>query len=110
MKGQIGAYHDLEQAKKKVDENPRYKVFDESGKIVYEIKQVEYKVQVGSFSNKENAEKRVKELATLHIDSFIFEEDKQYKVQAGSYALKQNSMNRVGQIENLGFKAIIKEY
>lgn len=110
MKGQIGAYHDLEQAKKKVDENPRYKVFDESGKIVYEIKQVEYKVQVGSFSNKENAEKRVKELAAIHIDSFIFEEDKQYKVQAGSYALKQNAMNRVGQIENLGFKAIIKEY
>lgn len=110
MKGQIGAYHDLEQAKKKVDENPRYKVFDESGKIVYEIKQVEYKVQVGSFSNKENAEKRVKELAGLHIDSFIFEESNQYKVQAGSYALKQNAMNRVAQIENLGYKAIIKTY
>lgn len=110
MKGQIGAYHDLEQAKKKVDENPRYKVFDESGKVVYEIKQTEYKVQVGSFSNKENAEKRVKELAALRIDSFVFEEDKQYKVQAGSYALKQNAMNRVAQIENLGFKAIIKTY
>lgn len=110
MKGQIGAYHDLEQAKKKVDENPRYKVFDESGNVVYEIKQIEYKVQVGSFSNKENAEKRVKELAALRIDSFVFEEDKQYKVQAGSYALKQNAMNRVAQIENLGFKAIIKTY
>lgn len=110
MKGQIGAYHDLEQAKKKVDENPRYKVFDESGNVVYEIKQIEYKVQVGSFSNKENAEKRVKELAALRIDSFVFEEDKQYKVQAGSYALKQNAMNRVAQIENIGYKAIIKTY
>lgn len=110
MKGQIGAYHDIEQAKKKVDENPRYKVFDESGNVVYEIKQTEYKVQVGSFSNKENAEKRVKELAVLRIDSFIFEENKQYKVQAGSYALKQNATNRAEQIENLGFKAIIKEY
>lgn len=37
MKGQLGAYHDLELAKEKVDENPTYKVFDENGKIVYEV-------------------------------------------------------------------------
>lgn len=110
MKGQIGAYHDLEQAKKKVDENPRYKVFDESGNVVYEIKQTEYKVQVGSFSNKDNADRRVKELSNLGISSFVFKEDGQYKVQAGSYSLKQNAMNRVAQIENLGYKAIIKTY
>lgn len=69
-----------------------------------------YKVQVGSFSNKKNAENQVEALKKHNINSFIFEEDKQYKVQAGSYSLKQNAMNRVGKIENLGFKAIIKEY
>lgn len=37
MDGQLGAYHDLEKAKEKVDENPEYKVFDEDGKVVYEI-------------------------------------------------------------------------
>ena len=37
MDGQLGAYHDLEKAKEKVDENPGYKVFDESGKVVYEV-------------------------------------------------------------------------
>ena len=110
MKGQIGAYHDFEQAKKKVDENPRYKVFDESGNVVYEIKQIEYKVQVGSFSNKANAERRVADLKKKGIQSFIFEEDGQWKVQAGSYTLKQNAMNRSDQIENLGFSTIIKKY
>lgn len=110
MKGQIGAYHDIEQAKKKVDENPRYKVFDESGNVVYEIRKPEYKVQVGSFSNKENAERRIADLKKKGISAFVFEEDGQWKVQAGSYSLKQNAINRQGQIENLGFDAIIKEY
>ncbi len=37
MDGQLGAYHDLEKAKEKVDENPEYKVYDESGNVVYEV-------------------------------------------------------------------------
>jgi hypothetical protein len=110
MKDQLGAYHDIEQAKKKVNENPKYKVFDESGKVVYEVIKTEYKVQVGSFSNKANAERRVADLKKKGIQSFIFEEDGQWKVQAGSYTLKQNAMNRSDQIENLGFSTIIKKY
>ena len=34
-KSQLGAYKVLDNAKKKVDENPGYSVFDESGKVVY---------------------------------------------------------------------------
>lgn len=110
MSGQLGAYHDLNEAKKMVDKNPKYKVFDDSGKVVYDISKTEYKIQVGSFSKKENAEKRVKELLAVGIVSFIFKEDNQFKVQAGSHTIKQNALNRAEQIENLGFKAIIKTY
>ena len=110
MSGQIGAYHDFEKAKQKVDQNPRYKVFDESGNVLYEIKKSEYKVQVGSFSNKEYAERRVLDLKKDGISSFLFEDNGQWKVQAGSYSLKKNALNRAEQIEKLGYATIIKEY
>lgn len=35
MEGQIEAYHDLNKAKEKADQNPGYKVFDENGKVLY---------------------------------------------------------------------------
>ena len=37
-KSQIGAFKYLELAKRCVNTNPQYKVFDEKGAIVYEIK------------------------------------------------------------------------
>ena len=54
-KSQIGAYKVLDNAKKKVDENSGYKVFDASGNVVYPAastpaptpsKDTSYKVQV----------------------------------------------------------------
>lgn len=47
-KSQIGAYKILANAKKRVDENPSYSVFDENGKVVYSAKNpfTPYKVQV----------------------------------------------------------------
>ena len=85
-------------------------MFDESGNVLYEIKKSEYKVQVGSFSNKEYAERRVLDLKKDGISSFLFEDNGQWKVQAGSYSLKKNALNRAEQIEKLGYATIIKEY
>ena len=39
VKSQIGAYHNLENAKKKVNENPDYKVFNSMGEMVYQIEE-----------------------------------------------------------------------
>lgn len=38
-KSQIGAYQVLENAKKKVEENPDYKVFNSKGEVVYQIEE-----------------------------------------------------------------------
>ena len=38
-KSQIGAYHNLENAKKKVSEDPNYKVFNSKGEVVYQIEE-----------------------------------------------------------------------
>ena len=43
---QIGAFKILDNAKKKADDNPGYKVFDADGKVVYEPKAVEPAVKV----------------------------------------------------------------
>lgn len=40
-KSQIGAYQILENAKKKADENPDYKVFNSKGEVVYQFKEFE---------------------------------------------------------------------
>lgn len=40
-KSQLGAYKILDNAKKIVDKNPGYSVFDEDGKVVYPVKQEE---------------------------------------------------------------------
>lgn len=47
-KSQLGAYKILDNAKKRADENPGYFVFDESGNVVYPVKQqfTPYSVQV----------------------------------------------------------------
>lgn len=39
VKSQIGAYHNLENAKKKVNENSDYKVFNSKGEVVYQIEE-----------------------------------------------------------------------
>lgn len=45
-KSQKGAYKILDNAKKCVDQNPGYKVFDADGKVVYEPKAAEPAVKV----------------------------------------------------------------
>ena len=45
-KSQKGVYESLDNAKKSADRNPRYKVFDVDGKVVYESKAAELALQV----------------------------------------------------------------
>ena len=108
MDGQIGAYHNLEKAKKKVDENPEYKVYDENGNVVYESETGTYTVQAGSFSDSRNADKMADRIKAAGFDAIIKGEDSQYKVQCGVFESKKNAENLVAKLEKAGFSVIIK--
>lgn len=108
-KSQIGAYHDIEKAKTCADQNPGCSVFDESGKAVYTSASAkEYKVQIGSFTQKSNAEKLFRKAKKAGFDVIVKKEDGQYKVQCGSFTVKGNADALAKKLKVAGFAAIIK--
>ena len=76
---------------------------------VEEPKEVWYKVQVGAFLIKKNAEKLQKELEQKGISSIVKKEGLYYKVQTGAYKVKSNAEAMKKKLADLGFKAIIVE-
>lgn len=63
-----------------------------------------YKVQVGAFKEKANAEKRVKYLATIEVKAIIKQAGSYYKVQAGAFSKKSNAEALLTKIQNAGFE------
>lgn len=68
------------------------------------------RVQCGSFTKKENAEKLVKQLKAAGFDAIIKSEDGQYKVQCGAFDVRANAEKLMGRLKAAGFDAIIKNY
>lgn len=66
-----------------------------------------YKVQVGAFGVKSNADKLGKELAAKGIKNFVTKEGSLYKVQAGAFGVKANADAYSKQINKLGYKTFI---
>lgn len=66
-----------------------------------------YRVQVGAFKNKENADKLKKELEQKEINAFIRLVDGLYKVQVGAYSVKANAEKQKERLEKLGYKPFI---
>lgn len=76
-------------------------------------KKILYRVQIGAFGSKSNAENFLKEVKTKgYTDSFLVEPttDSFYRVQVGSFSVKTNAENYAKGIESKGMKTIIKEY
>lgn len=70
-----------------------------------------YRVQVGAFARKENAEKLKKQLATKGFNCFITpKEDNFYRVQCGAFESESNAINYRNQIINAGFDAFVKRF
>ncbi|MEF9990544.1 MAG: SPOR domain-containing protein [Romboutsia sp.] len=73
-----------------------------------------YRVVVGNYLYRKNAETIVERLNNLNIDSFIvvFSKDrKKYnKVIAGIYKYKKSAQNKVNNLKDLGFDAFLDEY
>lgn len=63
-----------------------------------------YKVQVGAFRDKENADKRVEYLSKLGVKAIIKQAGSYYKVQAGAFSSKTNAEVLLTKIQNAGFE------
>lgn len=68
-----------------------------------EVKKL-YRVQVGAFRDKSNAEKRAKYLADIGIKAIIKQAGNYYKVQAGAFSSKSNAEATLAKIQNAGFE------
>lgn len=70
-----------------------------------------YKVQLGAYKNKSNAEMKLRQVTSAGFDAFITDlQDGYYRVQVGAYSIKQNALNKLYAVNNAGFNAILKEY
>lgn len=66
-----------------------------------------YKVQVGAFSVRTNAENLVNQLKALGYNPFIVLEGGLYKVQVGAFSVRANAEALVAELQSKGFDAII---
>lgn len=70
-----------------------------------------YRVQVGAYLSKKNAEKKLRQIAASGTDCFITDrEDGFYRVQCGAYSVKANAEQKQAALKYIGYNAIIKEY
>ena len=72
-----------------------------------------YRVQVGSFSIKSNADNLKSKLSKLGYDTIVVKSDVNsrtfYRVQVGAYSVKNNAVNMKNKLKSDGFESIIVE-
>ena len=66
-----------------------------------------YKVQVGAYSEKENAEAMVKRVKTKGFDVFAYQSGNVYKVQAGAFKDENNADALAGKLAKAGFDTYV---
>lgn len=66
-----------------------------------------YRVQVGAFSKRENADNQLKAVKAKGFDAFITQVDGLYKVQVGAYSIKENAEAQLARVKAAGFDAFI---
>ena len=66
-----------------------------------------YRVQVGAYSKKENADNQLKAVKAKGFDAFITQVDGLYKVQVGAYSVKANAEAQLAKVKTAGFDAFI---
>lgn len=69
-----------------------------------------YRVQVGAYLLKANADRTLKKLKQKGFNPIIVKSGKLYKVQVGAYAKIENAQNIQKKLKNFGFKSIIVEH
>lgn len=66
-----------------------------------------YRVQVGAFSKRENAEQLLQALLADGLPAFLLYEDDLYKVQVGAFSKLTNAINMERQVRDLGYSTYI---
>lgn len=66
-----------------------------------------YRVQIGAYSKKENADNQLKVVKAKGFDAFITQVDGLYKVQVGAYSVKANAEAQLAKVKAAGFDAFI---
>lgn len=66
-----------------------------------------YRVQVGAYKNKSNADAQLKKVKSAGFDTYMVKVDGLYKIQVGAYAVKSNAEKVLSQVKQKGFDAFI---
>lgn len=66
-----------------------------------------YKVQIGAFRNRNNANNLLNKAKKEGFDAFIAVEGGLYKVQIGAYSVKENAVAQLNKAKRAGFSAFI---
>lgn len=66
-----------------------------------------YRVQVGAYSKKGNADTMLKKVKASGFDAFILQVNGMYKIQVGAYSNKKNADAMLEKIKKAGYDAII---
>ena len=72
-----------------------------------QTEKVLYKVQIGAFSNKNNADAQLQKVKAAGFDAIITKVGDLYKVQTGAFSVKTNAENQLAKVKNAGFDAFI---
>lgn len=112
--GFITNYHDVS-----VFKNSQEKIAQaiaQTFKVCYNLEEKKsnsklYRVQVGAFARKENAEKLKKQLLTKGFNCFTTDKEGGfYRVQCGAFESESNAINYRNQIIDAGFDAFVKGF
>ena len=66
-----------------------------------------YRVQVGAYSKKSNADSQLKKVKNAGFDTYMVEVDGLYKIQVGAYSKKANADAMLAKVKKAGFDAFI---
>lgn len=66
-----------------------------------------YKVQVGAYSIKANADKQSKKLKTAGYNTYIVKVDNLYKVQVGAFSIKANADKLASELKSKGYSVFV---
>ena len=67
-----------------------------------------YRVQVGSYSSREEAQAMVEELAVAGIDAMVVEDEGKYHAQIGAYGSRQRALSVADEVNTKGYSVTIR--
>lgn len=95
---------------KSVTKNATNRAVDNVIAVYLKNNKVLYRVQLGAFSIKQNAEKylkTIKNIGSQYSTAYITKVDGLYKIQVGAFSIKKNAENMVNDLKSKGYSAFI---